>query len=275
MKLWYQSTSRQMWGAYNRVLRELLDGVRDPETQIEVHGIRSAGNVLRDLEELERETVLANVRRAAQMGFEAFLIGSIADPGLAEARELVDIPVLGLGETALHVAGMIGSRLAIVAIGESRASHLIENASRYGFTEKLAAVEELRIDRRNLQLGFDDLDTRHDLVGQFQRIGDIASRAGADVIIAASSMMMALLAYAQIDETAAGTPIVDGIAHLVKLGEMAIKVNRVLGGRFTEDRIPIAVELLRSYDAIPRSAPGRGSTASVVPSPTVGRFKAS
>jgi len=87
--------------------------------------------------------------------------------------------------------------------------------------------------------------------------------------------MMALLAYGQIDETAAGTPIVDGITNLVKLGEMATRVNRVLGGRFTDDRIPVTVELLRSYDAIPRSAPGLGPATTLVPGGSVTRFKAS
>ena len=34
MKLWYQSMSRQSaWGGYPRVLREILDGVRDPDTR--------------------------------------------------------------------------------------------------------------------------------------------------------------------------------------------------------------------------------------------------
>ena len=34
MKLWYQSMSRQTeWGGYPRVLRGILDKVRDPETE--------------------------------------------------------------------------------------------------------------------------------------------------------------------------------------------------------------------------------------------------
>ena len=37
MKLWYQSMSRQTeWGGYPRVLRGILDKVRDPDTEIHV-----------------------------------------------------------------------------------------------------------------------------------------------------------------------------------------------------------------------------------------------
>ena len=275
MRLWYQSMSRQMWGAYNRVLRELVDGARDAESQIEVHGIRVSGNSLRDREEVERDTVLVNVRRAAESGFDAFLIGNIADAALAEARDIVDIPVLALGETALQVAALIGTKIAVVEVDQDRAAHLVENAARYGLADRLAPLQHLRLEHRDLQFGFDDLDTRRGILDQFQRVGDIASADGADVIVAASSRLTALLAYGQIDETPAGTPIVDSITNLVKLGEMATKVNRVLGGRFTEDRIPVAVELLRSYDAVPRSNPGLGAATTIVPGGSVTRFKAS
>jgi allantoin racemase len=46
MKLWYQSMSRQTeWGGYPRVLREILDKVRDPGTEIHVAGITEIGGV--------------------------------------------------------------------------------------------------------------------------------------------------------------------------------------------------------------------------------------
>jgi len=56
--------------------------------------------------------------------------------------------------------------------------------------------------------------------------------AGAEVVIAAGGVVMALLAHADIHE-AAGMPILNGIINLVKLGEMAAKTNRLMGGRFT------------------------------------------
>ena len=276
MKLWYQSMSRQMWGAYNRVLRDLLDHARDAETQIEVHGVRAAGNPLRDVERLERDTVVENVRRAAQLGFEAFLIGSVADPGLAEARAIVDIPVLGLGETILHVAAMMGAKFSLIAIDESRAARLVDNAARYGLANRLNSVEHLQLERlRDLQLGFDDSETRAKLLARFAEAGQAAVAAGADAIVVGSGPMMALLASGQIGETTDGTPVVDGIANLVKLGEMAVKVNRILGGKFTEDRIPVAIELLRSYDAIPSAAAPAGSAATLAPGGPLGQFKAS
>jgi allantoin racemase len=77
MKLWYQSMSRQAeWGGYPRVLRSLLDKVRDAETEIHVAGITEIGGVgdqFRYLEYLETGEVLKNVHRAVREGFDAFL----------------------------------------------------------------------------------------------------------------------------------------------------------------------------------------------------------
>ncbi len=113
MRLWYQSMSRQEeWGGYPAVLRAILDKVKDPGTEIHVAGITEIGGVgdqFRYLEYLETGEVLKNVQRAVVEGYDAFLIGNIADPGLREAREIANIPVLGLCEVSnacrLHDGG--------------------------------------------------------------------------------------------------------------------------------------------------------------------------
>ena len=59
------------------------------------------------------------------------------------------------------------------------------------------------------------------------------------MVIAAGGVVMALLAHADIHD-AAGMPILNGITNLVKLGEMAVKMNRLMGGRFTSKRCTYA-----------------------------------
>ncbi|MSQ20434.1 MAG: hypothetical protein EXR39_12960 [Betaproteobacteria bacterium] len=115
MRLWYQSLTRPTaWVAYNEALRAVLDAAKDAGTTIEVHGIERRGGIgdqYRYLEFIETGEVLENVERATHEGFDAFLIGNIADPGLREAREITDMPVLGLGELSVHLANMMGGQL--------------------------------------------------------------------------------------------------------------------------------------------------------------------
>jgi allantoin racemase len=60
------------------------------------------------------------------------------------------------------------------------------------------------------------------------------------VVIAAGGVVMALLAHADIHQTEDGLPILNGITNLVKLGESTVKLNRIMGGRFTSKRCTYA-----------------------------------
>ena len=241
MRLWYQSMSRQAeWGGYPRTLRDILGKVRDPDTEIHVAGITEIGGTgdqFRYLEYLETGEVLKNVHRAVREGFDAFLIGNIADPGLQEAREIADIPVLGLCESALHVACMMGASFSLVTINEKFTPRIVENVRRYGLRDRLAAVNRMHVERlTDLGVAFDDADARERLVAQFNRAASANAEAGAEVVIAAGGVVMALLAHAGIHETADGVPIMNGITNLVKLGEAAVKMDRIMGGRFVSKK---------------------------------------
>lgn len=47
-------------------------------------------------------------------GADAAIIAAFGDPGLAGARELFDFPVVGMAESALMTAAMLGERISIV-----------------------------------------------------------------------------------------------------------------------------------------------------------------
>jgi allantoin racemase len=258
MKLWYQSMSRQTeWGGYPRVLREILDKVRDPDTDIHVAGITEIGGVgdqFRYLEYLETGEVLKNVQRAVRDGFDAFLIGNIADPGLREAREIADIPVLGLCESAMHMACMMGANFSFVTINEKFTPRIIENVDRYGLRARFAGANRMRIERiTDLGPGFDNADAQARILAQFNEAARKNSDAGAEVVIAAGGVVMALLAHAGVYETEDGVPILNGITNLVKLGEAAVKLNRIMGGRFTSKKCvyapppPDQIEMFRKH----------------------------
>ncbi len=238
MKLWYQSLTRMgEWGAYPRVLREILDAVKDPDTEIAVHGITDiggAGDQYRYLEFLETTEVLKNAHRAQAEGFDAFLIGNIADPGLREAREALDIPVLGLCESALHVACMMGASFSLVTINRKFTPRIVENVWRYGLKDRMAGVGRMNV-ARLMDLGqcFDDAQARARVLDQFNDAAAKTTQAGAEVVIAAGGVVMALLAHAGVHATADGAPILNGITNLVKTAEMAVRMNRIMGGRFT------------------------------------------
>lgn len=237
MKLWYQSMTREggAWGAYPKALQAVLDKVKAPGTEIEVHGltkIGGAGDQYRYLEFLETAEVLENVHIAMERGFDAFLIGNICDPGLREAREFASIPVLGLCETSLHLACMMGASFSLVTINSKFTPRIVENVDRYGLRTRLAAVNLMQVSRLlDLSRAFEDKTAFDRISGDFAKAAAANAEAGAEVVIAAGGVVMALLADRGVHE-AGGLPILNGITALVKAGEMAVALSSVMGGRF-------------------------------------------
>ncbi len=242
MKLWYQSMSRQeAWGEYNKALRRILDRVKDPDTEIEVHGITKRGGLADQfhyLDYLESGEVMENVQIATKRGFDAFLIGNIGDPGIHACREITTMPVLGLCETALHTACLMGNNFSLVTINEKFTPRIIDNVHRYKLERRLVAVNRMTIDRINdLDEGFTKASARKRIFDQFMRAADANVEQGAEVIIAAGGVVMALLAEFGVHQAAKNTPILNGIVSLVKIGEAAVKMNRIMGGTFLSKRL--------------------------------------
>ncbi len=94
---------------------------------------------------------LKAIRQAEKEGFDAVVVGCFLDPGVREARELVDIPVFGTANTALHVCAMLGHRIGVITTSyyvkrgieaNLREQCLADQVSvRYADTDALSAIK--------------------------------------------------------------------------------------------------------------------------------------
>jgi len=238
MKLWYQSLSHNAAAnPYGVVLRKIIDSVVDPGTEVHMQGVTESAGIgqhYRWLEYHDTKEVVYNAIRAQREGYDAFLIGNISDAGIREAREQVSIPVLGLSETCMHLACMMGARFGMVAISEKWIPRLTENAQRYGLERQLAGIEPMRTSPIDLKKGLVDAAHRKNLLEQFTEAALRLLERGAEVIIPAGGEVVALTLEAKMFAIERA-PIVNGIIELLKMGEMAVKVN-ALTGRFISKR---------------------------------------
>lgn len=69
---------------------------------------------------------------------DAIIIAAFADPGLMAARALSKRPVLGIAESALLTAAMMGERFAIVSLASTLRPVFETMARRLGLAERLA-----------------------------------------------------------------------------------------------------------------------------------------
>ena len=71
--------------------------------------------------------------------------------------------MLGLCETSLHVACMMGANFSLVTINEKFTPRIVENVVHYGLKDRLAGVNRMKVDRiLNLDEGFENLDVQRD-----------------------------------------------------------------------------------------------------------------
>jgi allantoin racemase len=234
-------TRESAWPGYNVALRQVLESSMDACTQIEVHGLTKRGGVgdqYRYLEFIETQEVLENVERAAREGFDAFLVGNICDPGLREAREIADMPVLGLGETSFHVASLMGGNFSLVTGSPKHIPKILENVRRYALQDRLHSARSMQMIRLvDLEDGFTQPVIGKALIERFLAECTVANETGAEVIIPAVGVLMVLLARAGLHDTGpGGIPILNGVKALVKMGEMAVRLRALMGGNWTSRR---------------------------------------
>ncbi|MBI3043684.1 MAG: hypothetical protein HYY78_12765 [Betaproteobacteria bacterium] len=243
MKLWYQSLVRDINGSpYGRLLRSAVDACTDPGTQVDIHGIEQSsgfGVHYRFLELNDTKEVVYNAMRAEREGYDAFLIGNSSDAGIREAREVVNIPVLGLSETSLHIACMMGATFGLMTVSEKWTPRNLENVRRAGLEGRLVGCVPLNTSPLELKKAMAEKPRRDKVMSDFMAGAKSLIERGAEVIIPAGGDIIVFLAEDRIFEVD-NTPILNGIYELVKMGEVAVKLRKLSGGRFKSKRLGYA-----------------------------------
>lgn len=238
MKLWYQSLARQTESTpYGQILRRVIDKACDPGTTVHMQGVQESAGIgvhYRFLEYHDAREVMFNAMKAEREGYDAFLIGNISEAGIREAREVANIPVLGLCETSVHLASMMGATFGLVTISEKWNARMFENIARYGLERRLVGMEPMTTSPADLKRCFVEPDHLQKILAEFNQCAERLLAKGAEVIIPAGGDIIVFLADMGIYEIGRA-PILNGIVDLVKTGELAAKLKKHTG-RFTSKR---------------------------------------
>jgi allantoin racemase len=253
MKLFYQSMGvarRSTTGLYAQTLRETLDRAAAPGTTVTVEGLsegRAIADQFRYLEILDTPEILENGLRAERDGYDAFLVGNIFEPGLHALREALNIPVLGLCEASIHLACMMGAGFSVVNVNPKFVRKVTENIAGAGLSGRLVSIETMQVERgKVLDQAFEDPLVCGQVIDQFKAAAQRGIAQGAEVIIPAGGIVMAILARSGVHAVDCA-PIVNGIIGLLKIAELAVQMKQ-LTGHFTSKSMmyaPPSGELLR------------------------------
>jgi Asp/Glu/hydantoin racemase len=235
-RILYLSLSNEKYSSnYFPFLRRYAGAVAAADTELELRGAR-VGRIdsYRFWESLDTVSILDSVLDAEKRGFDAVALGNILDPGLREARSMVDIPVLGLGESSMLAACMMGSRFSLVGVNPYFGGRFEENVAKYGLKERLATLEFLSLAPHELDACFSDESARKRAVEAFVNAARNTLDAGSEVVIPAGGRLTAFLNAQGVREVD-GAPVLDGTATLIAMTEAAVRV-RAAAGTFVSRR---------------------------------------
>lgn len=137
------NTSTAMTLAIARELEE----VKRPDTQVDVVNPAVGPEAIENAYDESRAVpeMLKLVQRAPQQGYDAVVIACFSDPGLDAARELVDIPIVGIQEASMYLAASIGPYFGVLTTLERRVPVRKRYAESLGLGGKLVATPVLNI----------------------------------------------------------------------------------------------------------------------------------
>src|ERR1700743_386476 len=145
MRIWYQSFVDHENGAtYWDRLRKHLEAVVDPGTTVDIKGITPHDSYAHPLVEMRcAREVICNAVKAEREGYDAFIIGHFQDAGLYEARSVVNIPVVALGEASMLYCCQLGQRSGIITINPRFISWFHDQRAKYGRERRVAGVHAM------------------------------------------------------------------------------------------------------------------------------------
>lgn len=176
-------------------------------------------------------------------GYDAAIVAAFGDPGLLGARELFDLPVVGLAEAAMLTACMLGKRFAIVTFAQALGPWYRECVEMHGLTGRLAGI-------RMLDGAFASVsDVQDEKEALLVELANAAvTQDEADVVILAGAPLAGL---AERVKHRIPVPVVDQMAAAVKQAEAlaSLQVRKATAGTY---RRPAAKPTTGLSDALAR-----------------------
>ncbi|HEY0293738.1 MAG TPA: aspartate/glutamate racemase family protein [Bordetella sp.] len=163
------------------------------------------------------QLILENALRAQDEGYDVFAVGSVQDPALEEARSLVDIPVVGYGESAMHFASCLGSKFVVLVFQQGFDQMMDLRVQRLGMAARALPTAVI-------EAGFDDIGrglsgNADALVESFAKTARRAISQGAEVLIPGQLYLSEAIVRAgvtRIDDV----PVMDGLSATLKMAEV-------------------------------------------------------
>lgn len=155
--------------------------------------------------------------RAREVGADVIIIACFDDTGLEELRAIAPCPVIGIGQSAYHMASLLGGRFSVVTTLPVSVPVIEGNISHYGFASACTSVRASNLAVLTVEAGGPEV---------MARLGDEILAARGE---GATSVVLGCAGMAHLKSDLAANsplPLIDGVAASALLATTLIEMIR-------------------------------------------------
>ena len=178
---------------------------------------------------LNKVDVVEQFIAAGRGGADGAMVACSGDPGVAEARTLLSVPVVGPMEAALHLACTYGYKVGIVTVADKSWSEYCEMmVNAYGLGTRLTGVKRIKVPSMEaFTVGFQNPEVVAKAVAE---TANELVEAGADAIVIGSAGLSVMSSAAGLTRTPdSGAPIFDCLTVGLKMTELRVDLTKKFG----------------------------------------------
>ncbi len=256
-RIWWQSSVQlNVLPGYKEAIEAHSRRILGPDFEVEMHGVESSPNDTkwRYIEMMNGRDMMENFFRAQEEGFDCIAIGCFLDSCLQEAREVLDIPVLGIAETGIMWAKLYGGSASIVSVEDVTSTKKFAELLREYDAENFIKFDLCEM---SLEAMGKALYAPEQPMEDFKKVCEKNAAEGVEVIIPGCGLLAALAAqegYSKVGDT--GTIVLDIAGALMKQAEAAIVLKEKSGlmtsrrGKYRQPNAEFIKKVRQNYGLI-------------------------
>jgi len=230
--LWQSSTAIVGFPDYKKAIEAHAKKILNSNFEITVRGVQSGTSDIHFMafDFLNNYQLFDSVTKAEKEGYDAIAIGCFMDPILDELREIMDIPVLSLGEAGMLTACMLGKYFSVVTyIPQISNKFFSELAHKYGLFDRTTPFTSFDLPLDELEKGFKNPAP---VIERFVTAAKEAVKKGAEVILPGCGCLNLVVMNGKMSQVD-GATVLDVSGALMKLTEMMIVLREISGTKIS------------------------------------------
>lgn len=222
----------ELSGPYTKLIEGNFNRAKRDDTVIEHRYVRrlkrASDTVFAFPILLNKVDVVEQMIAAGRGGADGVMVACSGDPGVAEGRTLLQAPVVGPMEAALHLACAYGYKVGIVTTADRSWSEYCEMmAVNYGLGSRLAGVKRIKIPSMEaFTVGFQNPEVVAKAVAE---TSNELVEEGADAIVIGSAGLSVMSSAAGLTRTESNAPIFDCLTVGLKTTELRVDLTKKFG----------------------------------------------